>query len=84
MKEVQEYVENGITPEGLTQPVQDLDVHSSSEGEKEEEEREEKANNIVAAVSGNDQAPQKKAVRSKVSLLMVDLRLQKKGRKNSA
>ena len=34
VKEVREYVENGITPEGLTQSVQDPEAHSSSEEEK--------------------------------------------------
>ena len=73
MKEVREYVENGITPEGLIQPVQDPDAHSSSEGEREEEREEGKANDTEAAVSRNDQSPRKKEAKSKVSSLMVKL-----------
>ena len=75
MKEVREYVENGIIPEGLIQPVQDPDAHSSSEGEREQEREEGKANNTEAAVSRNDQSPWKKEAKSKVSSLMVDLDL---------
>ena len=79
MKEVREYVENGITPEGLTQPVQDPEAHSGSEGEKEEgEKREGKANDTVAAVSENDEAPRKQEARGKVRLFVDDLYLQKR------
>ena len=67
MKEVQEYVENGITPEGLIQPVHDPDTHSSSEGEREEERDKGRNSNTEAAVPENDQPPRKKETKSKVS-----------------
>jgi hypothetical protein len=70
VKEVREYVEDGITPDGLIQPVHDPDAHSSSEGEKEGEEREGKgegqANDTEAAVSGNDQPTKTKETKGKV------------------
>ena len=74
MKEVREYVENGVTPEGLIQPVHDPDTHSSSEGEREEEER--KASNTETVASGN-QAPRKNETKSKVSSSIVELDLNK-------
>ena len=58
MKEVREYVEDGITPDGLIQPVNDPDAHSGSEGEGEGE-GEERTNDTEAAVSGNDKPPPK-------------------------
>ena len=67
MKEVQEYVENGVTPEGLIQPVHDPDSRSSSEGEREEERDKGKNNDIKTAVPENDQLPRKKETKSKVS-----------------
>ena len=65
MKEVREYVENGITPEGLIQPVHDPDAHLSNKGEREEEET--KASDTEAAETGNDQPPRKNETKSKVS-----------------
>ena len=68
MKEVREYVENGITPEGLIQPVHDLDTQSSSEGEREEEERDKgKNNDTETAVPDNDKLLRKKEIKTKAS-----------------
>ena len=76
MKEVREYVENGITPEGLIQPVQDPDARSSSEGERDEE-KERNVSDTVAVASGNDQPPRKKETKSKVNSSIVELDLNK-------
>ena len=65
MKEVREYVENGVTPEGLTQPIQDPDAHSDSEGEGERET--EKANDTTVADTVNDKPPPDKETKSNVS-----------------
>ena len=80
MKEVREYVEDGITPDGLVQPVNHPDAHSGSEGEEEgeregEKEGEGKASDTEAAVSGNDQPPPKtkETTKRKVSSSMIDL-----------
>jgi hypothetical protein len=47
---VKEDVEDGITPDGLIQPIHDPDAHSSSEGEKEVEEREGKREGQANAI----------------------------------
>ena len=73
---MREYVENGITPEGLTQSVHDPDAQSSSEGEGEKEghEGEEANDTTTVADTGKDQPPSAdKETKSKVSLLMVDI-----------
>ena len=72
MEEVREYVENGITPEGLIQPVHDPDTQLSSEGEREKEERDKrKANDTETAVPDNDKPPRKKEIKSKASQVHV-------------
>ena len=80
---MREYVENGITPEGLTQSVHDPDAQSSSEGEgegeKEGHEGEEANDTTAVADIGKDQPPSAdKETKSKVSLLMVDIGRKKK------
>ena len=67
MKEVREYVENGITPDGLIQPVHDPDAHSSSEGEREEERDKGKTDDTETAVPDIDKPPRKKEIKSKAS-----------------
>ena len=90
MKEVQEYIQNGITPEGLIQPIHDPDALSSSEGERQEEEEEKreegktsdteeeeegKPSDTEAVALGKGQPPKEKKTKRKVSSSMVKLDL---------
>ena len=76
MKEVQGYIEDGVTPEGLTQPIVDPDAHSGSEEEgEEEEEEEEKKGEEQVGVTSSDNLPSTSPVPMEDEVCFVDKRL---------